>query len=79
MKQELECLGENIEKYITFSVPIKKVTMMMMVMTVKRRQSHTNYILLIVIDLRQANYQILLVTYQKFTIRNANHGWKEKK
>ena len=25
-KGELECLGENTEKYITFSVPIKKET-----------------------------------------------------
>ena len=51
-----------------------------MIMTVKKRkQSHTDQILLISIDLCQANYQILLITYQEFTIRNANHAWKEKK
>ena len=50
-----------------------------MIMTVKKRkQSHTDQILLISIDLCQANYQILLITYQEFTIRNANHAWKEK-
>ena len=51
-----------------------------MIMTVKKRkQSHTDQILLISIDLCEANYQILLITYQEFTIRNANHAWKEKK
>ena len=51
-----------------------------MIMTVKKRkQSHTDQILLISIDLCQANYQILLITYQEFTIRNANHAWKEKR
>ena len=34
-KGQLECLGENTEKYITFSVPIKKNL-------TKVKQSHTN-------------------------------------
>ena len=34
-KGELDCIGENMEKYITFSVPIKKNVMMV-------KQLHTN-------------------------------------
>ena len=34
-KGELNCMGENTEKYITFSVPIKKNVMMV-------KQFHTN-------------------------------------
>ena len=34
---------------------------------------------MLVIDSCQAKYQTLLITYQKFTIRNANHAWTEKK
>ena len=45
----------------------------------KRKQSHTDWILLIAIDLSQANYQTLLITYQKSAIKNANHAWKRKK
>ena len=51
----------------------------MIMMVKKRKQSHTDQSLLISIDLCQANYQILLITYQEFTIRNANHAWKKKK
>ena len=34
-KRKLHCIGENMEKYITFSAPIKKNVMMV-------KQSHTN-------------------------------------
>ena len=34
---------------------------------------------MLVIDSCQAKYQTLLITYQKFTIRNANHAWTGKK
>ena len=30
-------------------------------------------------DLCKVNYQNLLITYLEFTIKNANHAWKEKK
>ena len=42
-KREFECLGENTEKYISFSVPIKK--------------EHDNDSLLILVDSCQVNYQ----------------------
>ena len=35
--------------------------------------------LLIVIDLCQLYYQILLITYQGFMIKNVKNVWKEKK
>ena len=31
-----------------------------------------------VIDLCQVNYQILLITYLEFIIKNANNAWKKK-
>ena len=34
--EEFECLGEHTEKYITFSVPVKKKTIMILM-----KQSHT--------------------------------------
>ena len=45
----------------------------------KKKQSCKKYSLLIAIDLCLANYQTLLIIYQEFTIKNANHAWKEKK
>ena len=64
-KSEFDCIGKNMEKYITFSVPIKKN-----VTTVK--QLHTS--LSIVLDLCQLHYQILLITYLKLTKKNAKHA-----
>ena len=60
----IECLGENIEKYIIFSVPIKKkIENKVLEITYKK--------LLIVIDLWHHHYQNLLIIYQKeFTIIN---------
>ena len=66
---QLEYLGENTEKYITFSVPVKKELV----------NGKTNSSLLINLDLCQANYQILLITYLKFTEKNAKDVRKEKK
>ena len=34
---------------------------------------------MIVIDLCQLHYQILLITYQGFMIKNSKNVWKEKK
>ena len=53
-KGELNCIGENMEKYITFFVPIKKK------MTTK--QLHINLSLLIILDLSRLHYQNLLIT-----------------
>ena len=68
---EFDCLGENTEKYITFSVPIKKET----TKKDKNGNDKVNKIsykiidkelsLLIVADLCQYRYQILLVIYLK--------------
>ena len=60
-----ECLGENTEKYITFSVPIKK--------KIENKDLEIPYKInfLIVIDLWHHHYQNLLIIYQKeFTIIN---------
>ena len=61
-KGQLECLGENTEKYITFPVPIKKNLTMV-------KQLHTNQSLLIVLDLCRLHYQVLLIIYLKFTTK----------
>ena len=37
-KGELNCIGVNMEKYITFSDQLKKELIIMMVMTVERKQ-----------------------------------------
>ena len=52
-----ECLGENTEKYITFSVPIKK--------KIENKDLEITYKinLLIVIDLWHHHYQNLLIIY----------------
>ena len=70
-KGEIDCIGENMEKYIIFSVTIKKN-----VMTVK--QLHANLSLLIVLDLCQLHHQILLITYLKLTKMNVKHARKEE-
>ena len=53
-----------MEKYITFSVPIKKEVKD----GKKRKQLHTNLNLLIVLDLCQLHYQNLLITHLGFLI-----------
>ena len=67
-KGEFNCTGDNMEKYITFSVPIKKNVIMV-------KQLHTNLNLLIVLDLCQLHYQNLLITHLEFLIvQNVNHA-----
>ena len=63
-KGELNCIGDNMEKYITFSVPIKKEVND----GKKRKQLHTILNLLTVLDLCQLNYQNLLITDLEFLI-----------
>ena len=63
---QFECLGENKEKYITFSVPRKKNLKII-------RQSHITITSssLIALDLCQVHYQVLLIILLKgFTIIN---------
>ena len=58
---ELNYIGDNMEKYITFSVPIKKECDNNKTITYKLK-------LLIVLDLCQLHYQNLLVTHLEFLI-----------
>ena len=69
---EFECLGENTEKYITFSVLLKKENDNGKKITYKLK-------FVIAIDLCQLRYKILLITYLEFMIKNVKNAWKEKK
>ena len=93
LKRQFKCSGENTEKYITFSVPIKKEEDDDNGKkeeddngkkeeeddnnSKKRKQLCTNQNLLIAIDLCKANYQTLSITDLELTARNTNHAWKE--
>ena len=67
-KGELNCIGDNMEKYMNFSVPIKKKVIKN---NGDKKQLHTNLNLLTVLDL----CQILLITHLKFLIvNNVNHA-----
>ena len=64
-KGELNCIGDDMEKYITFSVPIKE----------ECNNNNNNKIItykltnfLIVLDLCQLHYQNLLITHLEFLI-----------
>ena len=66
--EEFEWLGENTEKYISFSVPIEKNIIIILI-----KQSHTKYSLLTVAD-----YQIiLLITCLKLRVKIAKHALKK--
>ena len=60
-KGQIKWLGENIEKYITFSVPIKKDLIMV-------KQLGTNQSLLVALDSCRPLYQVLLIIYLKNVI-----------
>ena len=65
-KKQFTCLGENSEKYITFTVLIeKKVTRIDKNGKKIQKIYLTNYNLLIAQDLWQAHYQILLIIFLK--------------
>ena len=73
-KKQFTCLGENTEKYITFTVPIEKE-----VTEIDKNGEDitkiylTYYNLLIAQDLWQANYQILsIILLKKFIELNVN-------
>ena len=67
---EFECLGENKEKYITFSVPLEKENVKTITYKLKFIDSYR---------LCQLHYQILLITFQEFMIKNSRNARKEKK
>ena len=69
---QLECLGENAEKYITFSVPIKEELDNNKTIMYKLK-------FVIVLNLCQPQYQVLLITYLKFTIKNGKNVKKREK
>ena len=71
-KGELNCVGNNMEKYITFSVTIKKE-----VINNNGDKKIITYKLtfMIVLDLCQLHYQKLLITCLEFLIvLNVNHA-----
>ena len=63
-KGQFECLGENTEKYISFSVPIKKELDNGNTITYQLK------FIDVALDLCQPHYQVLLITYLKFTVKN---------
>ena len=66
-KGEFECLGENTEKYINFSVSNKEEYNNGETITYKIK-------FLILVDLCQVNYQTLLITCLKLIIKIAKHA-----
>ena len=65
--KQFTCLGENTEKYITFTVPIEKeLTRIDRKMEKKLQKIYlTHYNLLIAQDLWQTYYQILPIIFPK--------------
>ena len=68
---QFECLGENTEKHITFSVPIKKELDNDKAITY-RLKFIDSFIFM------STHYQILFIIYLNFTKKNAKNPWKEK-
>ena len=60
-KGKFNCIRDNMEKYITFSVPIKKECN-------NNNKTITILNLLIVLDLCQRHYQNLFITHLEFLI-----------
>ena len=71
--EELECLGENTETHISFSVPIKKEHDNDNGETITYKIKFIDSL-----DSCQVNYQMLLKNSQKLIIKMAKHAWKEK-
>ena len=70
-KGELNCIRDNMEKYITFLYQLKKKSLIIMAI---KKQLHTNLNLLIVLDLCQIHYQSLLIRCLEFlNIKNVYH------
>ena len=77
---QFNCLGENTEKYITFTVPTEKEVIKVDKNGEKlKKKNHIDYNLLIALDLWQTLYQILLIIFLKEFIKlNANTDKKIK-
>ena len=72
-KGEFECLGENTEKHISFSVPIKKEY------DNDNDKTITCKLKFIVLeDFCEVKYQTLLITCLKLIIKIGKHAWTEK-
>ena len=69
-KGQFECLGENTEKYITFSVTIKKEN--------NNGKTIIYKSLLILVDSCKVNFRTLLITCLKLIIKIVKNAWKEK-
>ena len=71
---QFNCLGENTEKYITFTVPTEKEVIKVDKNGEKlKKKYHIDYNLLIALHLWQTLYQILLIIFLKEFIKlNAN-------
>ena len=67
-KGELNCIGDNMEKYITFSIPIKKEVNNYDSNDGKKKTITYKLNLLIVLDLCQLCYQNLLITHLELLI-----------
>ena len=68
IKVNLIVLGIIWKNISLFPYQLKKKLIIMIVMTVKRKQLHTNLNLLIVLDLCQLRYQNLLITHLELLI-----------
>ena len=70
LKKQFTCLGENSEKYISFTVPIEKEVTRVDKIGEKLKNIYlTYYNLLIAQDFWQAHYQILSVIFLKGSIK----------
>ena len=69
-EKQFTCLGENIEKYITFTVPLEnEVARIDKNGVYLTYLYHTDYNLLTAQDLRQPHYRILLIIFLKEFIK----------
>ena len=79
-KKQFICLGENIEKYVTFTVLIEK-KLQKLIKTENKPQKvySTYYSLLVAQDLRQAHYQILSIIFLNKFIKSKVNTDNDKK
>ena len=70
IEKQFTCLGENTEKYVTFTVPIEKKVTRLIQMEKKVQEIYlTDYNLLIPPDSWQSHYQILSIIFHKEFIK----------
>ena len=71
-EKQYTCLGDDTEKYITFSIPIEKKATRIYKKQKKSQKPYHTYNLLIAQDLWHARYQIWLIFLKKFIKLNVN-------